>query len=105
MEQNLAVVNQVACSAANDHGLFNLYVRFDWAPDPYVAIKFLSKCCLELNRLHFEVFDPLNYQSYVKLPFEIKEADLDNALLLIRTNIPKLITRVSEGIDVHVENM
>ncbi len=32
MEQNLALVNQVACSAANDRGLFNLYVKFDWAP-------------------------------------------------------------------------
>ncbi len=41
--------------------------------------------------------------AYVKLPFEQKEADLDNALLLIRQNIPKLISRVSEGMDLHVE--
>jgi hypothetical protein len=105
MEQNLAVVNQVAGSSANDHGLFNLYIKFDWAPDPYVALKFLSKCCLELNGLHFEVFDPLNYHAYVKLPFEIKEADLDNALLLIRQNIPKLISKVSEGMDLYIEQM
>ena len=105
MEQNLAVVSQVACSSANDRGLFNLYVKFDWAPDPYVAAKFLSKCCLALNGLHFEVFDPLNYMAYVKLPFEIKEADLDNALLLIRQNIPKLISRVSEGMDLYIETM
>ncbi len=105
MEENLAVVNQVACSAANDRGLFNFYVKFDWAADPYVAAKFLSKCCLELNGLHFEVFDPLNYMAYVKLPFEIKEADLDNALLLIRQNIPKLISRVSEGMDLYIEMM
>ncbi len=105
MEQHLAVVSQVACSSANDRGLFNFYVRFDWAPDPYVAAKFLSKCCLELNCLHFEVLDPLNYMAYVKLPFDQTEAGLDNALLLIRQNIPLLITRVSEGIDVHVENM
>ncbi len=105
MEENLAVVSQVACSSANDRGLFNLYVEFDWSPDPYVAIKFLSKCCLELNGLHFEVFDPLNYQAYVKLPFDVKEADLDNALLLIRLNIPKLISRVAEGMDLYVEDM
>jgi len=105
MDPNLAVVNQVACSAANDRGLFNLYVKFDWAPNPYVAVKFLSICCLELNGLHFEVYDPLNYMAYVKLPFEIKEADLDNALLLIRQNIPKLISRVSEGMDLYIEEM
>ncbi len=103
--ENLAVVKQVACSSANDRGLFNLYVRFDWAPDPMIATKFLSMACLELNGLHFEVYDPLNYMAYVRLPFELKEADLDNALLLIKQNIPKLIARVSEGIDVHVEDM
>ena len=105
MEPNLAVVNQVACSAANDRGLFNLYVKFDWAPDPYVAVKILSIVCLELNGLHFEIWDPLNYMAYVKLPFEIKEADLDHALLLIRQNIPKLISRVSEGMDLYIETM
>ena len=91
-DQQLAVVNQVACSSVDDRGLFNLYVKFDWAPDPYVATKYLSLACLELNGLHFEVYDPLNYMAYVKLPFEQTEADLDNALLLIRQNIPKLIS-------------
>jgi len=105
MEQNLAVVSQVACSSANDRGLFNLYVKLDWALDPYVAIKFLSKCCLELNGLHFEMYDPLNYMAYVKLPFEIKEADLDYALLLIRQNIPKLTAKVSGGMDFYIEMM
>jgi len=100
-----AVVSQVACSSANDRGLINVYVKFDWAPDPYVATKFLSKCCLESNGLHFEVYDPLNYMAYVKLRFEIKEADLDNALLLIRQNIPKLISKVSEGMDLYIEMM
>ncbi len=52
------MVSQVVFSSANDRGLFNLYIKFDWAPDPYVATKFLSKCCLELNGLHFEVYDP-----------------------------------------------
>ena len=83
--------------------LFNLYVKFDWAPDPYVATKFPSKCCLELDGLHFEVYDPLNYMAYVKLPFDVKEVDFDNALLLIRQNIPKLISRVSEGMDLYIE--
>ncbi len=100
-----AAVKQIACSAANDRGLFNLYVKFDWAPEPLIAIKLLSIACLELNGLHFEVYDPLNYMAYVKLPFEQKEADLDNALLLIRQNIPKLISRVSEGMDLHIEEM
>jgi len=99
------VVKQVACSSANDRGLFNLYIKFDWAPDPMIATKCLSVACLELYGLHFEVYDPLNYGACVKLPFELNEADLDNALLLIRQNIPKLTARVSEGIDVHVEDM
>jgi len=51
VDQQLAVVRQVACRAANDRGLFNLYVKFDWAPDPHVAIKYLSLACLELNGL------------------------------------------------------
>ncbi len=72
---------------------------------PLIAIKMLSRACLELNGLHFEVHDPLNYLSYVKLPFEMKEKDLDNRLILIRENIPKLTARVSEGIDVHVEDL
>ena len=70
-----------------------------------IATKCLSVACLELYGLHFEVYDPLNYGACVKLPFELNEADLDNALLLIRQNIPKLTARVSEGIDVHVEDM
>ncbi len=37
MEENLAVVSQVACSSANDRGLFNLYVKFDWSPDESIA--------------------------------------------------------------------
>ena len=33
MEQNLLWLSQVACSSANDRGLINLYVKFDWAPE------------------------------------------------------------------------
>ncbi len=54
--ENLAMVKQVACSSANDRGLFNLYVKFDSAPEPMIAIKFLSMACLELKGLHFEVY-------------------------------------------------
>ena len=63
-------------------------MKFDWAPDPLIAIKLISMhmhmACLELNGLHFEVYNPLNYMSYIKMPFEEKEADLDNALLSSR---------------------
>ncbi len=93
MNQHLAVVKQVACSSANDRGLFNFYVKFDWAPDPMIAIKFLSLACLELNGLHFEVYDPLNYMAYVKLPFEQKEADLDNR---IHYPLGPLVKRLSQ---------
>jgi hypothetical protein len=100
-----AVLRQIACSSVNDRGMFNLYIKFDYAPDPYLAMNQISRACLELNSLHFQVHDPLNYMAYVPLPFEQKEADLDNALLLIRQNIPKLISRVAEGMEVYVEDL
>ncbi len=102
---NQAAVKQVACSAANDRGLFNLYVRWEWPPEPLIAIKLLTFACLELNGLHYEVYDPLNFGAYIKLPFDVKEEDLDNALLLIRRNIPKLIARVSEGMYLYIEDL
>ncbi len=43
--------------------------------------------------------------AYVQLPFEMDEKDLDNALRLVRENILKLTTRVSEGMDVYVETL
>ncbi len=100
-----AVLHQIACCSVNDRGMFDLYIKFDYSPDPYLAMKQISRACLELNSLHFQVHDPLNYMAYVPLPFEIKEADMDNALLLIKQNIPKLISRVAEGMDVYVENL
>ena len=42
-----AVVIQIACSAANDRVLFNMYVTFDCAPEPLIAIKLLSIACCE----------------------------------------------------------
>ncbi len=86
-------------------GLFYLYVTFDWAPEPSIAIKTISVACLELNGLHFRVLDPLNYMAYVKLPFTMKEQDLDEGLRLARQNIPALAARVSQGMDVHVEDI
>ena len=105
MFEDLASIHQVASCSVNDRGLFNLYVKFDFASEPLLVAKVLSRACLELNGLHFEVHDPLNYMAYVKLPFEMHEKDLDNGLMLIRQNIPKLTSRVSEGIDVVVETL
>ncbi len=105
MFEDLASIHQVASCSVNDRGLFNLYVKFDFASEPLLVAKVLSRACLELNGLHFEVHDPLNYMAYVKLPFEMHEKDLDNGLMLIRQSIPKLTSRVSEGIDVVVETL
>ncbi len=103
----LASIHQVACCSVNGKGLFNLYVKFDWAPEPSLATKILSRACIELNGLHFEVYDPLNFLSYVKLPYDMNADDVyvDYALQVIRQNIPKLTTRVSKGMDVHVEQL
>ena len=51
------------CCSVNDKGLFNLYVKFDWTPGALMAIKILSMICLELDGLHFEIHDPLNYMA------------------------------------------
>ena len=51
--------------------MFNLYVKFDFAPEPHLATKLISQACLDLDGLHFQVLDPLNYQAYVKLPFDL----------------------------------
>ena len=80
-----------------------LYVKFDWALGPCVDTKFLNKFCLELNGL--QGYDPLNYMAHMKLPFNVKEADLDNALLLIRQNIPKLTSRLREGMSLYIEQL
>ncbi len=103
--EDSASVHQVACCLVNDRGLFNLYVKFDFAPNPMLATQVLSRACIALNGLHFQVYDPSNYMAYVKLPFEMHEKDLDNALMLIRENIPKLTARVSEGMGVYVETL
>ena len=105
MFEDLASVHQVACCSVNDRGLYNLYVKFDFAPEPLLATKVLSRACIELNGLHFQVYDPLNYMAYVKLPFEMNESQLDNGLRLVRENTPKITARVSEGIDVVVETL
>ena len=95
-----AAMKLVACCSVNDRGLFNLYVEYDFPPDPKLCMEVMSRACLDLQGLHFQVFDPLNYQAYVKLPFEMNESELDNGLKLIKESIPKLTKRVSEGHDV-----
>ncbi len=50
-----AVIRQIGCCSVNDRGMFNFYIKFDYAPDAYVAQKQISRACLELNGLHFQV--------------------------------------------------
>jgi len=40
-----AVLRQIACCSVNDRGMFNLYIKFDYAPDPYLAMKQISRAC------------------------------------------------------------
>lgn len=49
-----------------------------------LATKVLIRACIDVNGLRFQVYNPLNYMAYVKLPFDMHEQDLDNALVLIR---------------------
>ncbi len=68
-----------------------------------IATKLLSIACLDLNGLHYQVHDPLNYQQIIKQNFDRTEDNLDIALQLIRENTPKLIARVAEGPDFYVK--
>ena len=63
-----------------------LYAKFDFLPEPMLATKVLIRACIDVNGLRFQVYNPLNYMAYVKLPFvnDMHEQDLDNALVLIR---------------------
>lgn len=37
--EDQALMSQVACCSVNDRGLFNLYIKFDFAPKPLLATK------------------------------------------------------------------
>ena len=86
-------------------GVFRLYVKFDFPPDPRVATKVLSKICIDNNAIHYDISDPLNYEEPVRLPYEQDEAGLDICLARIRENTPKIIADVAEGLDLHVETL
>ena len=51
------------------------------------------------------MFDPLNYQEPVHLPFELDESTLDVALARIRENQPTIISDVAVGMDLYVEEL
>ena len=102
---NLASVHQVACSKMGQLGVFKLYIKFDFPPDPHVARKMLSRICVENNALYYDISDSLNYEEPVKLPYEQDEAGLDICLARIRENTPKIINDVATGMDLWVEDV
>ena len=81
-------------------GVFRLYIKFDFPPDPHVA-----RICVENNAIHYTISDPLNYAEPVKLPYEQDEAGLDICLARIKENTPKIIADVATGLDLHVETL
>ena len=84
-------------------GVFRLYIKFDFPPDPHVARKVLARICVENNALHYTISDPLNYDEPVKLPYEQDEADI--FLARIRENTPRIIADVATGMDLWVETL
>ena len=40
--EDQALMSQVACCSVNDRELFNLYIKFDFAPKPLLATKVIS---------------------------------------------------------------
>ena len=100
-----ALVRQVACSKYAQIGVFRLYARFDFPGEPALVRKILNKICVANNALHYNVYDPLNYQEPVNLPFELDESTLDVALTRIRENQAKIISDVAIGMDIYVEEL
>ena len=103
--EDLSSVHQVACIKMGHLGVFKLYIKFDFPPDPTVARKVLSRICIENNALHYTVSDPLNFEEPVKLPYEQSEAGLDICLARIRENTSKIINEVATGLDLWVETL
>ena len=103
--EDFASVHQVACSKMGQLGVFRLYIKFDFPPDPHVARKVLARICVENNAIHYTISDPLNYAEPVKLPYEQDEAGLDICLARIKENTPKIIADVATGLDIHVETL
>lgn len=102
---DLALVQQVACSKHSNLGVFQLYVKFSFPPEPALANKILSQICLANNALYFSISDPMNYLEAVKLPYEQDESGLDLCLARIKENTPRIISNVATGMDLYVEEM
>ena len=103
--EGLASVHVIACSRTGDLGYYHAYVKFDYPPEPSIAIKVLSRICVEMNALQYTVSDPLNFGQLVKLPWEQSESGLDLALARIREGQQKIIADVATGMDLHVEEL
>lgn len=84
----------MACRSANDGGLFNLYVKFDWGAEPLIAIRLLSMACLELNGLHSEVYDRLNFMASTDNCTHVFHSQSSNSLTFshIRYSIKDLLS-------------
>lgn len=88
-----------------DLGVFRIYVKFDFPPEPSIARKILARICLENNALYYSISDPLNCEEPVKLPHEQSESGLDLALARINDNQAKIISDVATGMDLWVETL
>lgn len=97
--EGLASVHQVACSSTGDLGLFRIYVKFDFPPDPIVARKVLVRIYVENNFIYYTISDPMNYEQPVKLPWDQSESGLDLALARIREGQQKIISDVATGME------
>lgn len=80
--------------------MFNLYVKFDFAPEPHLATKLISQACLDLDALSSA--GPFKLPGLREVAIRFAFDNLDFGLQLIRENIPKITKRVSEGFDVQV---
>ena len=90
---------QLGASKMGELGIYRIYVKFAFPPEPEHARELLRKACQDAGALYFSISDSLNYQESVKLPYELDESMLDIGLERIRRNQEQMVTDVTEGLD------
>ena len=90
---------QLGASKMGSLGIYRIYVKFGFPPEPQHARELLRAACQDADALYFNISDCLNYQESVKLPYELDESMLDIGLERIWRNSDQIVTDVTEGME------
>lgn len=70
----------LGASKMGELGVYRVYVKFNFPPEPEHARELLRRACEDAGALHYSISDNLNYQEAVKFPYELDESVLDIGL-------------------------